>query len=131
MTTSDTISENELNELFIFMNSDPMNEFIYYADLAKWRAKIIILIPIRHRPVSYYSYSVKSAKITSFLIEITVENNQCDGRCRFKLADNCSKATVDSSDAGLCPRACPESVIRIAKPLSAKYRLFLDPHRPF
>ena len=67
MTTSDTISENELNELFIFMNSDPMNEFIYYADLAKWRAKIIILIPIRHRPVSYYSYSVKSAKITSFV----------------------------------------------------------------
>ena len=40
MTTSDTISENELNELFIFMNSDPMNEFIYYADLAKWRDEI-------------------------------------------------------------------------------------------
>ena len=66
MTTSDTISENELNELFIFMNSDPMNEFIYYADLAKWRAKIICLIPIRHKPVLYRSYSVKSVKISLF-----------------------------------------------------------------
>lgn len=63
MTTSDTISENELNELFIFMNSDPMNEFIYYADLAKWRAKIIILIPIRHRPVLHRSYPPNQSKI--------------------------------------------------------------------
>ena len=66
MTTSDTISENELNELFIFMNSDPMNEFIYYADLAKWRAKIICLIPIRHKAILYRLYSVDSVKIYLF-----------------------------------------------------------------
>ena len=66
MTTSDTISEKELNELFIFMNSDPMNEFIYYADLAKWRAKIICLIPIRHKAILYRLYSVDSVKIYFF-----------------------------------------------------------------
>ena len=40
-----------------------MNEFIYYADLAKWRAKIIILIPIRHRPVLHRSYPPNQSKI--------------------------------------------------------------------